>query len=236
VPFPRGFNPWIPVTRGQIYNGSNRGFVGTLYKDYCRTIVAVDEQVGRILERLDALGMADDTLVIYAGDNGFFWGEHDRFGTGRWAYEESIRIPFIVRYPGLVLDGGRKADQMILNIDVAPTVLEVARIPVPDTMEGTSFLPALKSASAPGRKAFLYEYFRDFPYRVPPIRAVRTEKHTYIEYEGRRKPELYDVENDPRQQRNLMETVEGEARAVELKKMLESLRSRRSRRPVSLEE
>jgi N-acetylglucosamine-6-sulfatase len=224
VPFPQGFNPWIPVTRGQIYNGSNHDFVGAIYKDYCRTLTAVDEQLGRILDRLDELGLADDTLVIYTGDNGFFWGEHNRFGTGRWAYEESIRIPFIVRYPGVVRDAGRKTAQMILNIDVAPTVLEVARVPVSDTMEGTSFLPILKSASAPGRKAFLYEYFRDFPYRVPPMRAVRTETHVYIEYEGRRRPELYDVESDPGQQRNLMETVDGKVRAAELKKTLESLK------------
>lgn len=73
---------------------------------------------------------------------------------------------------------------MILNIDVAPTFLEVAGIPVPEDMEGTSFLPILRSASAPGREAFLYEYFKDFPYRIPPTRGVRTEKYMYIEYEG----------------------------------------------------
>jgi N-acetylglucosamine-6-sulfatase len=224
VPFPEGFNPWIPVTRGQIYNGSNHGFVKAIYRDYCRALVAVDEQVGRILGRLDVLGMARNTLVVLAGDNGFFWGEHNRFGTGRWAYEESIRIPFLVRYPGGIRDVGRKADQMILNIDVAPTFLEVAGVSVPDEMEGRSLVPILKSASAPGRKAFVYEYYRDFPYRVPPIRGLRTEKHMYIEYEGRRKAELYDMESDPRQKDNLMKTEEGERLSRELKGMLESLK------------
>jgi hypothetical protein len=90
-------------------------------------------------------------------------------------------------------------------------------------MEGTSFLPILRSASEPGRKRFLYEYFRDFPYRVPPIRAVRTERYTYIEYEGRRKPELYDLESDPRQEKNLMNTAEGRAHATELSELLKSL-------------
>ena len=114
---------------------------------------------------------------------------------------------------------------MVLNIDVAPTFLEAAGIPVPDDMEGRSFLPNLRSASAPGRKAFLVEYFKDFPYRIPRTQAVRTEKYMYIEYEGRLKPELYDMRNDPEQQENLMSTAEGRALAAELKKTLESLKS-----------
>jgi N-acetylglucosamine-6-sulfatase len=199
-----------------------------MYRNYCRTIAALDEQLGRLLDRLDALGLTENTLVVYAGDNGFFWGEHELFGTGRWPYDDSIRVPFIVRYPGVIPDAGRRADQMVLNIDVAPTFLEAAGLAVPDDMEGTSFLPILHSASAPGRKAFLYEYFKDFPYRIPPTLGVRTEKYMYIEYEGRRKPELYDMQKDPLQQENLMNTAEGKTRAAELRKTLESLRSGRS--------
>ena len=113
---------------------------------------------------------------------------------------------------------------MVLNIDVAPTFLEVAGVPVPEDMEGASFLPILGSSSAPGRGAFLYEYFKDFPYRIPPTQGVRTEKYMYIEYEGRRKPELYDMRSDPLQEANLMNTAEGRAQAVELGKTLESLK------------
>jgi len=116
---------------------------------------------------------------------------------------------------------------MVLNIDVAPTFLEVADVPVPQGMEGASFLPILRSASASGREAFLYEYFKDFPYRIPPTQGVRTDKYMYIEYEGRRKPELYDMRNDPQQEQNLMHTAEGRASAAELKKTLESLKSGR---------
>jgi N-acetylglucosamine-6-sulfatase len=224
LPLSKGFDPWIAVTRGQIYNGSNHSSVRNIYKDYCRALVAVDRQLGRLLGRLDALGLVENTMVVYAGDNGFFWGEHKLFGTGRWPYDDSIRIPFIVRYPGTIPDAGRRADQMILNIDLAPTFLEVAGVPVPDDMEGSSFLPVLRSASTTGRKAFLYEYFKDFPYRVPSTQGVRTEKYMYIEYEGRRKPELYDMESDPDQERNLMSTAEGRARAAELRKTLESLK------------
>jgi len=221
--FPEGFDPWITVTRGHLFEGTNQGFAPQLYRNYCRTIVALDEQLGRLLDRLDALGLADNTLVVFAGDNGFFWGEHELFGTGRWPYDDSIRVPFIVRFPRVIPDAGRKADQMVLNIDVAPTFLEAAGVPVPEDMEGASLLPILRSASAPGREAFLYEYFKDFPYRIPPTQGVRTEKYMYIEYEGRRKPELYDMRKDPLQEENLMNTAEGNARAVELRKTLESL-------------
>jgi arylsulfatase A-like enzyme len=221
--FPEGFDPWILLTRGHMLEGTNQGFAGSLYKDYCRTIVALDEQVGRLLNRLDELGIAENTIVVYVSDNGFFWGEHKLFGTGRWPYEESIRVPFIVRYPGVIPDAGRKADQMVLNIDVAPTFLEIAGIPVPEEIEGESFVPILESTSAPGRQAFLYEYFKDFPYRVPPTRGIRTERYMYIEYEGRRKPELYDVGNDPGEKKNLMSTAEGKELARELRGRMESL-------------
>ena len=224
IPFPEGFDLWIPVTRGHLFEGTNQGFAHELYRNYCRTIVALDEQLGRLLDRLDELGIADNTFVLYASDNGFFWGEHKLFGTGRWPYEDSIRIPFIVRYPGHIPDAGRRADQMVLNIDVAPTFLEVAGVPVPEDMEGRSFLPILRSASAPGREAFLYEYFKDFPYRVPETQGVRTEKYMYIEYQGRRKPELYDVEKDPGQEENLMSTMEGKKLSQALKNRMESLK------------
>ena len=91
-------------------------------------------------------------------------------------------------------------------------------------MEGESFVPILKSASTEGRKAWLYEYFKDFPYNVPTINAVRTPTHTYVEYGGRKSPELYDVVKDPREKRNLMGTPEGKKLLPELKKMLEDLK------------
>ena len=220
-PFPREYNPLVFITGGNLFEGLI-GLPEELYRDYARVVTSLDREIGRLLERIDRLGMADRTIVVFASDNGFFWGEHQRAGTGRWPYEESIRIPFIVRAPGIVDKPGRRAEQMILNIDLAPSLLEMAGLPIPDGMEGESFVPVLKSRSAPGRKAWLYEYFRDFPFRVPSTRAVRTEKHVYIEFEGRRGPELYDLENDPLQSRNLIDTEEGKRVASELKKILES--------------
>ena len=186
----------------------------------------MDRNVGRFLKKLEDLGFAENTIVVYAGDNGYFWGEH-RLVDKRWAYEESIRIPFIVRCPWLIKDPGRRANQMVLNIDLAPSFLEAAGLPVPEHMQGKSFVPILKSASAPGRKAWLYEYSKDFPYSVPGIEGVRTDTHIYIEYLSKRPPELYDMVKDPRQQRNLIDTEEGKLLLPEMKKMLEDLKKGR---------
>lgn len=219
-PFPKEYNPLVFITGGNLFDGLI-GLPDELYRDYARVVTSLDREIGRVLDRIDGLGMADRTIVVFASDNGFLWGEHQRGGTGRWPYEESIRIPFIVRAPGIVDEPGRQAEQMILNIDLAPSLLEMAGLPVPEGMEGESFVPFLKSRSAPGRKAWLYEYYRDFPFRVPATRAVRTEKHVYMEFEGRRGSELYDLKKDPRQLQNRIGTEEGKRVAAELRQMLE---------------
>jgi len=219
---PKEADSWVTTTRGFIFVGTF-GKLEHHFMNYARCVVSVDRQVGRVLDKLDELGLADDTMVVYAGDNGYFWGEH-RLVDKRWPYEESIRIPWIVRYPGIIPDPGRRAGQMVLNIDLAPTLMESAGVEVPASMEGRSFLPVLRSRDAPGREAWLYEYFKDFPYNVPAHAAVRTDKHIYIEYEGRRPSELYDLLKDPRQKENLMGAPEGDRLQPELKKRLEALK------------
>jgi len=222
-PFPREYNPVVFLTRGILFEGLI-GPPKKLYRDYARVVSSLDREIGRILERIDRSGIGDRTIVVFASDNGFFWGEHQLGGTGRWPYEESIRIPFIVRAPGVVEVPGRRAGQMILNIDLAPSLLEMAGVPLPHTLEGQSFVPALKNPDALGREAWLYEYFRDFPYRIPSTRAVRTERHMYIEFQGRRGNELYDVAHDPRQRNNLIGTAHGRSIARELQQRLEEFR------------
>jgi N-acetylglucosamine-6-sulfatase len=225
IALPREADSWLSMTRGHLWTG----IFGPLehhIRNYCEALVALDRQIGRVLAKLDEMGIADDTIVVYAGDNGYFWGEH-RLLDKRWPYEESIRIPFLVRYPRLVKDPGRTAEQMVLNIDLAPSLLEMAGVPIPERTDGESFRPILSSASAPGRKAWLYEYFKEFPYNVPRLEAVRTETHLYAEYQGGRPPDLFDVVNDPREKHNLMGTAEGERLLSELKEMLEGLRAGR---------
>jgi arylsulfatase A-like enzyme len=116
---------------------------------------------------------------------------------------------------------------MILNIDLAPSLLEMAGLPAPESMEGRSFVPVLRSGSSPGRRAWLYEYHADFPFRVPSSHAVRTKEHIYIEFEGSRGSELYDLKEDPRQRVNLIHTDKGRKAAGGLKRMLENLKGGR---------
>ena len=114
---------------------------------------------------------------------------------------------------------------MVLNIDLAPSLLTLAGAAVPDKTDGESLVPILQDASTPGRKAWLYEYFKEFPYNTPPLKAVRTETHMYAEYESRRRPELFDIIKDPRQKSNLIGTPDGDRLLPELKEMLEGLKA-----------
>jgi N-acetylglucosamine-6-sulfatase len=216
---PREADSWVGLTNGNFYPRP----LAAMYRDYLECLLAMDQQIGRVLDRLDELGLSDDTIVIYAGDNGFFWGEH-HFTDKRWPYEESIRIPLIVRHPEAIRDAGRRASQMVLNIDLAPTLLDVAGLRSPESMDGESFAPILMDQNTRGREAWLYEYFMDYPYAVPETRAVRTERHKYIEYEGERGPELFDLVADPREMKNLYGTPEGRALLPELKQALEALK------------
>ncbi len=196
---------WVTMTNGGMWAGT-AGPLQYHYRNYCRVITSVDRQMGRLLDFMDQQDLTRNTVLIYSGDNGYFWGEH-RLIDKRWAYEEAIRVPFIVRAPGLIRDPGRRADQMVLNIDLAPTLLEAAGLKPDPAMEGRSLLPVLKNPQARGREAWLYEYFTDFPYNTPGMYAVRTRDHIYIEYESRRPPELYDLKADPRQKKNLVGSV-----------------------------
>ena len=208
VDYPDEMNPLV-LFEAQNHLFGTFGTVDMHYKNYCEALYALDLEIGRVLDTLDEMGIADDTVVIYAGDNGYFWGEHDQIDK-RWAYEESMRIPFIVRYPRGMTDAGRNVSGMVLNVDVAPTILNLAGIDVPDFMEGESFAPYLTNPYSLGREAWLYEYYKDYPYRYPPHFAVRTDTHKYIVYDGRKKPELFDLVSDPKEMNNLYGTPYGE--------------------------
>jgi len=184
------------------------GFV----KDYYSTLVAVDENLGHVLGALDEQKVLDDTAVIYTSDNGFFHGEWRAFDK-RLMHEPSIRVPLLVRYPRLV-QAGREADPMVLNIDIAPTVLDLAGVAIPDWMHGRSMVPLLKGETTDWRKDWLYEYF-EFPgaHSVRKNRGVRTERYKLIHYyEEPEEFELYDLEQDPGETKNLY----GEAAHAEL--------------------
>jgi N-acetylglucosamine-6-sulfatase len=209
-------NNWLEGTMGLMH---------PVYKRYCECVTSVDEQIGRILALLEEKGILDDTIIVYAGDNGYIWGEH-RLYAKHWPYEESMRIPYLVRYGNYIPDPGRRADQMVLNIDLAPTLMQVAGISPVESMQGESFAPILRSADSRGRDAFIYELFKDFPFggRVPPHKALRTERYKYIEWEECRSPELYDLASDPREMANLIGTSQGDKLVDELARKLASLK------------
>jgi N-acetylglucosamine-6-sulfatase len=222
VPMPPEADNWISWNLDHLYCGL-LGPLKRTYRNYMEALHATDLEIGRLLDRLNSLGMADNTVIIYWGDNGFFFGEH-RLMDKRWPYEESMRVPCIVRDPTNKATAGKIAAQMVLNIDVAPTILEMAGLsPLPD-MAGKSMLPFLKDLSLPGRDAWMYEYFQDFPYRVPDTEAVRTDRYKYVEYQGRKPDELFDLQTDPREQNNLMGISQGSSLLTELRARLDQLR------------
>ena len=192
VDLPKAVDPWFSRTNGNVFQGIMLGSYADQYRRYCETIMAMNHQIERLLNRVDSLGMRENTLVIYAADNGMMWGEHRCHGIRR-PYEESIRTPFIVRCPWLAADAGGRRKQMALNIDIAPTILDAADVPIPADMDGASFLPMLADAHAPGRSEWLLEFWKYYPENTPSYKGVRTETHKYIEYEKSLKPLLFDL-------------------------------------------
>ncbi len=186
---------------------SRRGRSNTplnIFADEHRCMQSVDDGVGLMLKELEAMGELDNTLIIYVSDNGMLMGEHGQFNKKRWAYDPVLRIPMLMRYPKLI-DAGSTREQMVQNIDVAPTILELAGVEPIEPMQGTSLLPILKDEKAPWRESMLHEYFFEkVVVHVRPWQAVRTEEWKYIHYtEGTFDDELYHLANDPEEIHNL---------------------------------
>jgi N-acetylglucosamine-6-sulfatase len=171
------------------------------------SLLAIDEGLGQILESLERNGRLDDTVVVVAGDHGYFYGEHGLDAERRFAYEESARIPLVVRYPRAI-KGGSSSKHLVVSVDLAPTILELAGVTPTDRLHGRSLVPLLKGLSVPWRTSVLIEYFTDrvFPRaRHMGYKAVRTERFKYIQYadlEGM--DELYDLDADPYELNNLL--------------------------------
>lgn len=176
--------------------------------EYSETLMGVDESISRVLDYLEANGLDENTLVIYMGDNGFMLGEHGLIDK-RQAYEESMRVPMIAWAPGFVA-AGSTIDENILNIDLAPTFLDIAGGSMPEdhVVDGLSFLDILENGSSDNwRSTFVYQYFWEhaFPH-TPTTYAIRDDRYKYIYYHGVwDKNELYDLQSDPREMVNLID-------------------------------
>ena len=191
-----------------------------------RTILAIEDGVGEILKALQETGQLDNTILVFTSDNGYFYGEHGLSVERRLAYEESIRLPLLVRYPKLVKPGTVR-NEFALNIDLAPTLLSLAGVPVPANMEGRSLVPVLKGMRPRWRNSFLIEYYSDkvFPRIVQMgYKAVRNQRWKYIHYlELDGMDELYDLKRDPFEMKNLVGEPGTQTTLKEMKRELERL-------------
>ncbi|MDP6119262.1 MAG: sulfatase [Planctomycetota bacterium] len=165
-------------------------------KDYLRCVAAVDENIGRLLHWLDQMNLTDNTIVIYSSDQGYYTGEHG-WAEKRWMYEESLRMPLVMRWPGRIKPGTR-IDGMVQNIDYAPTFIEIAGATVPAAMQGKSLLPLLTGKTPDRwRQSIYYHYYDHGAHNVPRHEGVRTGRYKLIHYYTDGQWELFDLEKDP---------------------------------------
>ncbi len=206
--------------------GANTGTPDEGVRGRLRTLMAVEESVGDIFRALQETGQLDKTVIVLASDNGYFYGEHGLSVERRLAYEESIRMPLLVRYPRMI-KAGTVRDELVLNIDLAPTLLTLAGAPAPANMQGRSFVPLLKGDRPRWRDSFLLEYYSDrvFPRMVQMgYKALRTGRWKYIHYlELEGMDELYDLKTDPYEMKNLIDQPGAKKALDKIKKEMERL-------------
>lgn len=182
---------------------------GDFMRAYAASLVSVDDSTGRILDSLEKQGILDDTLIVFAGDNGMFIGEHGMTDK-RTMHEGSIRVPLLARYPKLIKPG-TVVEEQVLNVDLAPSIIDICGAPALEDIHGMSFRGLLDGTEKDWRKSwfYTYNYEKQFPY-TPNVRGVRTDRYKYVHYPhgdggpDRHMAELYDLKNDPGELNNLI--------------------------------
>ena len=189
--------------------------------DYLKCIASVDDNVGRILDYLEQSGLSDNTIVVYTSDQGFYLGEHGWFDK-RFMYEESLRMPLIMKLPGD--SEAREIGQLVQNIDFAPTFLDLAGIKIPEEMQGVSLLPLMEGKDSEGWRESIYYHYYEYPgggHSVKRHYGIRTERYKLIHfYDDIDSWELFDLEQDPREMNNLISDPDYTEIFEELKKSL----------------
>lgn len=196
----------------------------TYIKDYLACVKSVDDNVGRVLKYLDDNGLTDNTIIVLTSDQGFYLGDHGFFDK-RFIYEESIRMPFMVKYPKLIKAGTINED-IITNIDFAPTFLELANIKTEQKMQGQSFKSVLKGETPTDWQKGMYYHYYEFPYwhHVQPHYGIRTQRYTLAHfYYNIDVWELYDLEKDPSQMNNIINDPQYANVVTDLKVQLKDL-------------
>ena len=194
--------------------------IGRMYKRYAETLLSVDDSVGRVLDCLRRRGELDSTLVVYMGDNGFAFGEHGLIDK-RTAYEESMRVPLLLRCPEM-FGGARVVEEPVANLDIMPSLLEAAGLDIPTDIDGRSFLPLVRGEATAWREALLYEYYWEWNFpQTPTVFALRTKRHKFIRYHGIWDlDEFYDLGSDPLETRNLIFSPDHESIADQMREQL----------------
>jgi len=200
-----------------------------MVRAYWGTILSVDDSVGRLVDVLRKKGQLDNTLIIFMGDNGLLEGEHGMVDK-RTMHEPSIRIPLVIRYPSLANSQGKKIKEQVLTIDIAPTICELAKVPPLKSIQGKSMVNLVQSGDPQWRKSWLYyyNYEKQFPY-TPNVRGIRTEKWKLIRYPhgdgspDRHLAELYDLENDPEERKNLAQSSQHQVTLMKVNRELLTL-------------
>lgn len=175
-------------------------------KNYLSTVLAVDESVGRLLNYLDENDLAENTIVIYSSDQGFFLGEHGWYDK-RWMFEESFRMPFLIRWPG-VIEPDSRPEQLIQNIDYAPTFLDMAGLETPAEVQGRSLVPLMRGTQNEWRQSLYYAYYEVGEHAVPQHFGVRTQTHKLIYFPDSDEWNLFDLTRDPGEMRSVHELAE----------------------------
>jgi arylsulfatase A-like enzyme len=166
-------------------------------KDFLRSVTSMDKEIGRMLKYIEESGLAENTIVIYSSDQGFYLGDHGWFDK-RWMYEESLRMPFIVRWPK-VTQPGSKNEYMVQNIDFSATFLDMAGLSIPDDIQGKSITPLLRGEDIKDWRDNVYYHYLAYPdwHMVQPHYGVRTDRYKLIHYYTKNEWELFDLEKDP---------------------------------------
>jgi arylsulfatase A-like enzyme len=194
-------------------------------KNYLRCVRAVDEGVGKVLDYLDESGLAENTIVIYSSDQGFYLGEHGWYDK-RWMFEESLAMPFLIRWPGVV-KAGTRSQALIQNLDYAPTFLDVAGVEVPADMQGASLLRILKNegkAPADWRKAIYYSYSGERTHNVAAHDGVRNDRYKLFHLPKTDEWQLFDLENDPQELKSVHAESSYAPVLAEMKTIYQNLR------------
>jgi len=166
----------------------------------------VDENVGRMLDYLESTGEINNTIVVYSSDQGFYLGEHGLYDK-RWMFEESLRMPLLMSWPGKI-KAGTKVKELVQNIDYGPTFLEAAGIEPPEEMQGESLLPLFEQENPDWRDAVYYHYYEQGEHNVPRHDGVRTHRYKLIHFYDDNDWDLYDLEKDPNEMRDVYESAD----------------------------